>query len=1206
MRRFASWSTTGVVIGLCILLCISFTSTFLIVRKLIANAQSGSSKVVFSPQLKDGYELALINSDNRLVLADIDGGATKTIDLHPTGYAWNPEMTRLAIVSGASDRVWLVNADDGKARVLVELSSVVAHTLSWSPSGRYLAFWGSVGDRHELQIYDQYSDTLTPIPGTDNYDCDFAPPAWSYDDHWIVFTASVCEAGDFQNSSTRHIVTITKEGVIGGTLANMSYTQVSPSPAGHKFAFSSYNDTSRSFELYISDFDSPKASLLLIADLVGGRQLWQPRWLPDGSALYATPLDRQYPEIDLIDVMTGKIQVLWTEVGGAWSPDNARIAAVDDSIRVFDLAREKFEDWSVSTSNICGLHWDKQSELSVAIECVYFGNLPAFDAVVIKKNGSRVVLGDDLYVSILWSDFTVPAVRSGGAFTQHEIIQPATDTSLCKGQSAPVFNGLEGASEDLPDWFVYDREQQGIFALSVANQNERLLTSRFLEAYIPAVDPSPWSPDKTMLAFIGTLSTSRGLFVVKLNPFQIVKLFSVPANHNFRHLDWSPDSTMVAVALTEWDLGFLYVLDIDNMSAREIAAEYESVYDASWAPEWIGSNKTRHEKVLVVIGHKEETYDILLYNVKGDTLSVIARSEQSIKNLEWSPAGRILSYTTCDDSQRDETCFLHFIDINTGKTFSHQVGAHVSSISWDPLGAKLAVVIERNAGSYLNFLVPPAYFTSSSIGHMKELAGPIKGTISEIRWSPDGRRLAFVVSTTLSDPPMGWSDFRSDVYTYDLDHRRLMNITCSFIDVWANGVSWAPEGKIIAFNDGYGVTVMAHDGSGGERVTNGRGSPHWYPETTSFEQAVADLPAVSFSEGPIVELPSPRPTPTSLFSSPPGIYDVLVAYVTHGGYETWVTDMMTGKTTPVQLEDPEKYCCSHTLIGWSPSGDHLALVVWNMNAGSESFLLASHPELIARPVGVLPDYITSKWSSNWSPDGQLIAFTGGDPGSSVVRGIYAFDIKSGNLNLLADLSNHSSSPVTWSPDSMRVVFDAEHPSDYRLHYIYIANADGTGYMQLTNDPNDSHPAWAPGSEEIIFTRGEGWLKTLYVMKSDGSDQAPYEGGSLFIYMGGLRGDNAKWSHNGTLFAYKHSFGSRSGGVLDEINVIQFESGISHTLQVPGSAEDYRLRSFEWVIGSDIILSRWGDGDLWLTDSLSGESYFIASDVSFYSGISALK
>ena len=96
-------------------------------------------------------------------------------------------------------------------------------------------------------------------------------------------------------------------------------------------------------------------------------------------------------------------------------------------------------------------------------------------------------------------------------------------------------------------------------------------------------------------------------------------------------------------------------------------------------------------------------------------------------------------------------------------------------------------------------------------------------------WSPDGRRLAFVVQT----------DGRSDIYTIDVDGRGFTRLTD---DGGSHLPSWSPDGTRFAYSRAAGdgtedIWVMKADGTSATQITHERDgamalSPSWSPDGT--------------------------------------------------------------------------------------------------------------------------------------------------------------------------------------------------------------------------------------------------------------------------------------------------------------------------------------------------------------------------------------
>lgn len=101
--------------------------------------------------------------------------------------------------------------------------------------------------------------------------------------------------------------------------------------------------------------------------------------------------------------------------------------------------------------------------------------------------------------------------------------------------------------------------------------------------------------------------------------------------------------------------------------------------------------------------------------------------------------------------------------------------------------------------------------------------------------------------------------------------------------------------------------------------------------------------------------------------------------------------------------------------------------------------------------------------------------------------IYRMDPDGSNQTPLIAGPTSSEYDPAYSPDGTRIAFssDMDEPGDLD---IYVANADGTGAMQLTgaNGPNnDEIPTWSPDSQFIAFDSGNLVTSDVYVVPATG-------------------------------------------------------------------------------------------------------------------------
>ncbi len=124
----------------------------------------------------------------------------------------------------------------------------------------------------------------------------------------------------------------------------------------------------------------------------------------------------------------------------------------------------------------------------------------------------------------------------------------------------------------------------------------------------------------------------------------------------------------------------------------------------------------------------------------------------------------------------------------------------------------------------------------------------------------------------------------------------------------------------------------------------------------------------------------------------------------------------------------------------------------------------------------------------WSPDGAKIAFqTDRDaaPGCSPRCPSDIYVMKADGTGLVNLTNNPASDEVpAWSPDGTKIAFRTDR--DGALE-IYVMNADGTGLNNLTSNPAfDGTPAWSPDGTKIAFSTDRDGNLEIYVMNADGT------------------------------------------------------------------------------------------------------------------------
>ena len=156
-----------------------------------------------------------------------------------------------------------------------------------------------------------------------------------------------------------------------------------------------------------------------------------------------------------------------------------------------------------------------------------------------------------------------------------------------------------------------------------------------------------------------------------------------------------------------------------------------------------------------------------------------------------------------------------------------------------------------------------------------------------------------------------------------------------------------------------------------------------------------------------------------------------------------------------------------------------------------------------------------EYTVGWHPNGQELAYIvyRGALGRDgiyigVLRYLPGLPVMQQELIPISEGSDHYGGQ--WSPDGERFLYISNRTGNYD---IWVANHDGSGAIQLTNDPaDDLYPTWSPDGTQIAFLSPRSGEIAIWIMNSDGSD--PQQ-----ITAGGNGDWGTSWSPDGNKIVF---------------------------------------------------------------------------------------
>src|SRR5947209_7115089 len=382
-------------------------------------------------------------------------------------------------------------------------------------------------------------------------------------------------------------------------------------------------------------------------------------------------------------------------------------------------------------------------------------------------------------------------------------------------------------------------------------------------------------------------------------------------------------------------------------------------------------------------------------------------------------------------------------------------------------------------------------------------------------WSPDGRSIAFTRDleqgvAIFVVPALGGPARK--IYTTKLQRAYLWYF-------WVSGLSWSPDGKLIAFPDQtspgepYGIFLLSLETIQARRLTSppshftGDYGPAFSPDgkMVAFVRNVKEVQevyVVPTSGGEPRQLTFDRGRLGGLAWTPDG-REIVFSSTRVRGYELWRVPASGGTPERLGVGGVNAFHPTISLVGHRLAYSQFS---WNDNIWQMEIPAPGHRT--TPPIKLIYSTMQEE-GPQFSLDGSKIVFQSTRSGNYE---IWMCDRDGSNLVRLTSFRGPLTGTPRWSPDGRQIAFDSR-PEGHAD--IFVIQAEGGPPRRITRDSaNHTVPSWSRDGRWIFFASDKTGSWQVWKIPAEGGQavqitrQGGFAGfesadGKLFYYAKGL-------------------------------------------------------------------------------------------------------